>query len=485
MRERRSARASAADETTRRGEALWSSGLGDLGRDGVVAILALLATSELFQHLWQELPGGAAGLAGLRVALFLYMGLALHRHAGTGLIPWLARRQPALLLLLALALLSALWSLAPERSLACAATLLATTTTGIFLGYRFASREAMRVLFWALIIALGCNLLATLLLPEYGVSKIYGRGYLRHVWQGLTDNKNVFGGLAALAALLFVVGTVGRRIESLPGIVWCGLALVAVILAQAATAQVALSAALALLLAILLAQRLRVPPTVLVVAVIGALGVAAVLVAGAWRDQFAALLERDADFTNRTQLWADAIAIIADQPWTGYGYGAVWGLEHGHLFPETVRTAQVEHAHNGFLNLATELGLPAALLAFAQVLATLARSLRAVAGRPAGLPLFAACYTVLFLVGNMAESKLYVPVSLDWMVFVALMIALARLDATRPAARRRARRHLAPQHDGSYMERAARHRDRTPQSSVPGNSAKRGRDRSRRAHRLA
>jgi hypothetical protein len=32
----------------------------------------------------------------------------------------------------------------------------------------------------------------------------------------------------------------------------------------------------------------------------------------------------------------------------------------------------------------------------------------------------------------MAESKLYVPVSLDWMVFVALMTLLVRLDEPRP-----------------------------------------------------
>ena len=434
MRKRRSARRRAAAGPAVTGSAarLWSRGFGDLGRDGVVAILALLVTSELFQHLWQDLPGGATGLAGLRVALFLYMGLALQRHAGIDLVPWLARRRPVLLLLLALALLSTLWSLAPEHSLARAATLLATTMTGIFIGYRFAAQDAMRILFWTLVLALGCNLLVTLLLPEHGVTRIYQRGYLRFAWQGATGNKNLLGGLAAIAALFFLVGTIRRRIEPLPGTIWSGLALVTVILAQAATAQVGLGAALAVLITTLLAQRFRVPPWLLLIAMIVALGIAAVLVAGVGRDQFAALLERDDDFTNRTQIWADASAIIRDQPWTGYGYGALWGLEHGHLFPQSVGTAQAEHAHNGFLNLATELGLPAALLAFAQVLAMLARSIRAFARRPAGLPLFATCYTVLFLVSNMAESKLYVPVSLDWMVFVALMTLLVRLDEPRP-----------------------------------------------------
>ena len=409
---------------------LWSSGVGDLGRDGVAAILALLATSELFQHLWQQLPGGALALAGLRAALCLYMGLALWRHAGSEVIRWLARRRPVLLLLLALAVLSALWSLAPERSLARAATLLATTMTGIFIGYRFAPCDAMRVLFWTLVLALGCNLLVALLLPEYGVTGIYRRGYLRFAWQGATGNKNLLGGLAAVAALLLLVGTIRRRIEPLPGIVWSGLALVAVVLAQAATALVALGAALAVLGASLLAQRFRVPPWLLLVAVIAALGLAAVLVAGVGREQFAALLERDDDFTNRTQIWADALAIVADQPWTGYGYGAAWGLERGDWSPATPAAAAAKHAHNGFLNLATELGLPAALLAFAQVLATLARAARALARRAAGLPLFAMCYTVLFVVSNMAESKLYVPISLDWMVFVALMVALGRLRRT-------------------------------------------------------
>ncbi len=58
--------------------------------------------------------------------------------------------------------------------------------------------------------------------------------------------------------------------------------------------------------------------------------------------------------------WQMALEAIAKRPWLGYGHGAfleVFYLEHG---PELGAMGIVDHAHNDYLQLAAELGLPAA-----------------------------------------------------------------------------------------------------------------------------
>ncbi|MGH6944720.1 MAG: O-antigen ligase family protein, partial [Geminicoccaceae bacterium] len=145
-----------------------------------------------------------------------------------------------------------------------------------------------------------------------------------------------------------------------------------------------------------------------------------------WRDEFAALLARDTNFTHRTTVWRDALQLIAERPLTGYGYGAVWDLKDATWFPEVESTKLASDAQNGLLNLATQLGVPIALVALGQVLATLFRSVKAFALRPSGFCLFVIAYSVFFIVRNIAESDLYVARSDEWMLFVALSVAVVR-----------------------------------------------------------
>lgn len=75
-------------------------------------------------------------------------------------------------------------------------------------------------------------------------------------------------------------------------------------------------------------------------------------------------LQGDAGCSSRLVLWSNVLALIAQQPWTGWGWGQ---LDRAHFLGvfDTRFCDILDHAHNLPLHLAVELGVPAALLACA------------------------------------------------------------------------------------------------------------------------
>ncbi len=77
---------------------------------------------------------------------------------------------------------------------------------------------------------------------------------------------------------------------------------------------------------------------------------------------------------SRVVIWRDALPFIRNHPWLGTGLGT---------FPIAYTTGQaafltqfVNHAHNDYLELAADLGIPAALVLFASIFLVLARAIR-------------------------------------------------------------------------------------------------------------
>lgn len=75
-------------------------------------------------------------------------------------------------------------------------------------------------------------------------------------------------------------------------------------------------------------------------------------------DHFAMWMGRDPTFTSRTEIWADSLQLAALQPFTGYGYNAVWSAHENRL--SQFRSAPgplYAHAHNAWIDWVLQLGL--------------------------------------------------------------------------------------------------------------------------------
>jgi exopolysaccharide production protein ExoQ len=120
---------------------------------------------------------------------------------------YVSTREPLLLLLVGIALLSVLWSVAPEVTLRRGFALLGTTMFGAYLAMRFSLREQLRLLAWALGIAALLSLVFALALPSYGVMSD-ARG---EAFRGIYSQKNELGRVMALSVLVFFFAALGDR----------------------------------------------------------------------------------------------------------------------------------------------------------------------------------------------------------------------------------------------------------------------------------
>jgi len=129
--------------------------------------------------------------------------------------------------------------------------------------------------------------------------------------------------------------------------------------------------------------------------------------------RFAELPERQGPGAagGRLEVWADTLRLIGERPLAGIGLGA---FEAAYTKVQTVDVgARVDFAHNDYLQVAAELGVPAALLFWAMIFALATRSVRA-CWLPAGrtrqaIALGAAGALAALLLHSLTDFNLYIP----------------------------------------------------------------------------
>ncbi len=178
-----------------------------------------------------------------------------------------------------------------------------------------------------------------------------------------------------------------------------------------------------------LAGHLRIPPPATLFAALACVLLARVVATVFGFDPSAdlfSLVGRSSDLTGRTDVWPPTWRMIVDNPVLGHGYGALWfprlgleGAQQGLLG----LTWTAYSAHNGFLQLASEIGLPAAIFAVSFAIFSLFEMIRLYAFRPSPYVLFVIAFQAAFLLGNITEANLFVDRNFFWILFVSLPLA--------------------------------------------------------------
>lgn len=404
---------------------------------GFVVLVLLLSTGALLPLLGQESETTSPAQRNL-VTQAIWFGI----YGITFLLivaRWkqfvrVAMRDKFLLLLIGIALLSVLWSAAPEVTVRRSIALLGTTLFGAYLATRYDLGEQLRLLAWALGIAALLSLVFALLLPSYGVVSVDTLGYYGEEggggWRGVYGEKNALGAATALGAVVFLLLALGRRRYRWISWACFGFSVGVLLMSNALTALISFLIILALLplyKALRWQYILIVPFFVLALLVSGTMA--------AWLlDNLESVLNalgRDPTFTGRTEIWPVVLESIWQRPWLGYGYGGFWlgwAGESAHLW---LRTSALfsepvgpEHAHNGFLDLWLNLGLLGVtafvlslLLAFFRAVVW-TRSTKTVQG------LWPLAYLTLMLLYTSADFPILKHHSILWILYVAVALSI-------------------------------------------------------------
>jgi O-antigen ligase len=390
-----------------------------LGWDGIAAVFILLVACVSLHNWLPDSSGAVLALRGLWIFLYLATVTVLTLRYGNQYVTWMIRQQPALCILLLATLASFLWSVDPLVSLRTAVSLVGTTALGVFIGYHQPAR-IMQILGWTFAILLVSSAMAVGLLPA-PVSRTVG-------WRGIMGHKNSFGAAAALAAIFFVVMAQRRAIQPrwlATGI--CVLAVAALTQARSRTALAGFAASL-MMLAYLWMATSSGHPTLPALRRLSLLLVLCVSILPFFIGPIGSAIGNDDPLNGRTRLWSGVMTIASERPLTGYGYEAVWRPKQGTLLPHIPTTAHASAttAHNSILNVACEIGIPAAVVACFYLFAALVDAARLLEKAPSAFSLFALLFCFSIVVMGFAEAHLLRVHSVVWILFVALTVAVKR-----------------------------------------------------------
>ncbi len=391
---------------------------------GLAVLLIFLFSSALLPQIFD---GGEEGSPILRliwppVYLLTLILIGVRPMPVLGLM---VRAWP-LMLLAALPLVSASWSLDPGLSLRRGLGVVMPALFGLWMASRYSWRDLIRLLALSFAILAVGSLLMSVLMPSYGVMSEIHPG----AWSGLWFEKNRLGGVMALAALAGMAAafTTPHRREVR---YWGALVILAVALVLMSTSRTALMACMIGVAGPLMIYFARQGFIMAALAVFsGLFGVFALtLVIVIGPGVILEALGRDPTLTGRTDIWIGLMQAVQMRPWTGFGWGAFWLVEDGPVFWVRQATGwEVPSAHNSWIEIALALGLPGAIWAFLVYLGGLAASVKRVfAGAEAywALPAMA-----IWGLTSQSESIFMTTNGLTWTLFC---ITFSKLAARREA----------------------------------------------------
>jgi O-antigen ligase len=364
---------------------------------------------------------------------FLAIVMVVRRHEMLAAlrVAWLV------MLLVALAYLSAFWSPAPDLVLRRSTTFAITTIFAIYLAVRFdLGRLASILVVINAFAAVGS-------LVELAVARNLATNATieyPHAVRGVYSDKNTLGGLMAVGIIVaFYAWRRGHGSRLLAALV-IPANLLLLYLSQSATALIVTTAG-AYVAATASAFRLRntigfVAGFVLLIAGVAALG----MLAFGWSDLLEAL-GRSATLTGRLPIWRLSVHFIEQRPWLGWGYGAFW--RHASVETRTFWTAlhwPVPHAHNGWLEVGLELGGLGIAGITVLWLAAFWRAVRLLNAPAARHVVFCLAMLAGTLIENLTEYEFLRADCFYWIFFVTVFVYLGRERAAyrraKPAERR-------------------------------------------------
>lgn len=335
---------------------------------------------------------------------------------------WLLMTWPAL------AVLSAVWSLAPFVSVYHGLQLAMTIAAGFMFAASLGPQRMVRTIFVALFLMALLSLALNILTP--GTSTGW-----QGAWMGAFSHKNLLGsymGLFAITSLILLLSG-WRPLLTAAGVV-LGLALLG--LSRSGTAAISMVFVLAVLMPIIMLRRR--PYLASLAGGLILLGLAATIAAIAVLDldPLSMALDsvgKDTTLTGRSLLWNFGIEAFQANPWLGYGYKGYWESEATtRNLLRFVNGDDLWFFHNNFIEVAVAFGVMGPLLLVAGIVWTFARAFRAAIGVTNLLAVWPLALVLLIIVQCFAENPLFYNHSILQFLFAAAAAAAGQLSGASP-----------------------------------------------------
>ncbi len=391
---------------------------------------------------YQSITTTGAPSSGGAISHLLWLGLlalsaiVIFWRAG---LAWLLARalNPFLLIFVALALASIAWSIDPSlsaRRLMRMVTMVLVCVAFVLMGWH--ARRYQNVVRPILTIMLLGSIIFGLVFPSLAIHQETAVE-LNGAWRGLANHKNGLGALACIALIFWFHAWLTREVKWLPALAGGTIAATCLLLSRSSTSLTA-----TLFVMVLLSALLRSPPgmrpyipylVAMLVALLLIYALAILNLIPGWGTLMAPitlLTGKDVTLTGRTEIWTIITEHIRHHPFLGTGYGAYWtagpvpGTE-SYEFVSRMGSFYPGSAHNGYLDIANDLGWTGLVFLIAYIVSHMRQSLQLLGiDRNQG-----ALYLALFFqqaITNMSETHWFSVLSVDFVIMTLATTALAR-----------------------------------------------------------
>ena len=273
----------------------------------------------------------------------------------------LLRVPPPLLIAVGICWISLIWALDPEiavrRLILLTVVVWMTCVMVGEMGYDL----SVSMLRFVLVGALVCDFAAVFGWPQLGIHQMNERGdyQLLGDWRGFVMHKNTAGALTAATLLLFVFDS--RRV---PMAVRIAVAAAAAVFLYFTHSRTSVGMALVALVAGFAYLRVPAKHRVWLIGSIFLAGLLLVLFVDIYRDPLARAVSDVNTLTGRPYIWTAVLNYAGDHLLLGAGFGSFWNIAGGGPIygygKDWILT--ITSAHNGFLDLLIQLGLPATII---------------------------------------------------------------------------------------------------------------------------
>lgn len=327
-------------------------------------------------------------------------------------------KNPFLWILVLIAALSISWSTDPPLTQRAVLMLSGWSLFGTYLAVRYTLRGQIKIVSAALVIIMLITVGFAAAFPAYGFDAGVHQGALR----GAFWHKNTLGFFMCLSSCLFFVNSVCSAGKERA--FWRVLNLLAIVLLLLSTSISALVVTFVTLLALTFYKTFRWDGRLFVAIfcmTILALGSIVSLLQGNF-EIAVTTLGRDASLSGRTDIWLAVVDKVSERPLLGYGVGGFWS-KHGPAI-EVWKTIGFtpSKSHNGFVDLAAELGLVGVAIFCFSFFSTFGRAIQWAKTDKELYSFWPLIYLTIFLLQNQTEGPIIG--GFTWVIYLAVSLSL-------------------------------------------------------------
>ncbi len=335
---------------------------------------------------------------------------------------FIASRDKILWILIAMILLSFIWSDNKISTLLDSRDIWQMTSFALYFATRFSLKEQVKLV--ALTFAIGAllSIIVSIGLPSIGKHGADHPG----AWKGIYDYKNTFGSMMVISCFTFLL-LPSEQAKNL-WYKWLGLGLsITMILLSTSKTSLVISFLLLSFIYFYRNFRWRGKISILISDImIMVLGCIATLIFVNWLTILTSL-GRDPTLSGRTILWNYIFSKIQENPWLGYGRGAFWApsTSHGGQAGGLVGTSFIApHAHNGFLDLGLDVGFIGISLFLISLIPAFVCALKRAYATKQSEEIWPLAFLTFLVMNNMTESYLLRITNVYWVLYVTVALTV-------------------------------------------------------------